>query len=1490
MFSLRRSRSARRSSQRRARQAFLGRAASRFFPLRLEALEPRLVLDGASLVQDLLPGPESSHPFIVGNVGDTVFFSAGNDDGTRSLWTVSGSQDPVLFANLEASAGAFELDGTLYFGASNGVHGHELWRTDGTAAGTTMVKDIREGQFGSFSGQGFALLDGEVYFSAFHPDYGSELWKTDGTEAGTALVRDIMPGAGGSEPREIVAAGGLVFFQANDGASGREVWRTDGTEQGTLLIKDVFPGSGNSFRPEELTVLGSAVFFRHGNLTTGEELWRTDGSEAGTVIVRDIYPGQTCRPAFCFSNHSRPEDITAIGDLLYFSADSAVGRELYKSDGTEAGTVLIKDIYPGTDGLGTPFRSNPTDFTALGGSVYFFTEHFDEFGQSELWKTDGTEAGTVQVKNLNPVERANAFRLTAIGQSLYFVACGDVTSGDDGGDPANCEPWVSDGTEAGTMVLHDINPGLGNSSPQGEFMAAGGAVFFNADDGEHGAELWRTGLAVASGADLEITISDSPDPVLLGELLTYTITVTNHGPEDASGVVVTASAPGSADFNSVMVPLGFVLSGETRSLELSFTPTAEGSFTAVAAVLGGEDDPDSSNNSDSESTLVQKPIPPITIELASATLEVSESQTEAVVTVTRTGPLDTGTASVEFTTVSGTAGARGIRDGLSRIEDYTTTSGTLFFKRGQISREIRIPIRDDAAIEGDESFQVVLSNPSANARLGEIASSAVTIQDNDPSINFAASSSEAAEGNARSKVLPINVTLSQAVIRPVTVTYTVTGGTATFGQDFAPQTGTLTFGSRATTRSIPLQIIGDTIFELDETVVIELSNPVGAFLGGSTRHRVTIKNDDPQPPPPDPGSTPATSLAIDLQTLPRQSFSHSISRTDVETFRVELGANEQLILDLDPSSVGTALPSSIMTILADDGVSVLNTIGASAEPEGGRVTNNPATLFQADADGGTYFVRLATTATAKGYGYTLHFHRIGVSEEVPTPELLNVPGPMYAWFDGVNTVGVTGPTGYGFTLDGAWQQTVTTTPKSSLRSQTLFLPSGSQFTMKSPQGVELPLLANGPIVITTAIQRWGNIVGRVTTQAIDFPVSLAIAPINDLMADAIGSEFLAFGLLAGQWRISLGANVLNTGRNTNAPVDEMLSGIPYLRQKGPIRMNANLGGFSLDYSVIETPIEWIFDPADPMLYVKADKVGDIKEAALAVSLHGLIEFTPQDAPDPQIDAGVTEFFGHIYGTGKVPFKIGPLPMEVEAEIVANVDADRDGKLLGDLRDVDELFDVLQGDFSEVREIINDVQLGANGTLIMTLQQKKEGDTIPAGTYTMESGRASVVLDGLEETIWVRAQQGGDLLSPDWLKRLNSSASIVTEGLITWDGDFFLSSTTSYSAGGIDFEYEIGFTHEGIFARIRGSVDWSVKFEYQGVRVSGTAIAELEANVFIEFDEHGVPHFSGSVTASGKLRYKGTNIFSGSIEALVRDKGFRFRFPKGVGGLDLDIFG
>ena len=1493
MFISSRRRSAPSSLNRYRRQVFLSRVASRYFPLRLETLEPRLALDGASLVQDFFPGPDSSHPFILGSLGDTVFFSAGNSDGTRSLWTISGSQNATLLANNEASGAGFELDGKLYFSASDGEHGFELWRTDGTEFGTQMVKDIRQGSFSSFPGQEFAVLDGELYFTAFHNDYGAELWKTDGTEDGTTLVKDILPGTAGSEPREIVAAGGLVFFTANDGTSGREVWRSDGTEAGTTLTRDVFPGGGNSFRPEELTALGNVIYFRHGNLSTGEELWRSNGTEAGTEIVRDTYPGQTCRPAFCFSNHSRPDEITAIGDLLYFSADSATGRELYTSDGTFDGTVLVKDIYPGTDGI-EPYRSNPSDFTPLGDSVYFFIEHFDEFGQSELWKTDGTEAGTMRVKDLNPLESANAFRLTAIGQSLYFVACGDVTGGDDGGTPTNCEPWISDGTEAGTGILHDIRPGLESSFPQGDFVAGKGTVFFNADDGEHGAELWRTGLTQSTGADLEVSIGDSPDPVSIGQLLTYTITVTNHGPDDATDVAVAVNVPDSADFSGVVEPLGAIPANQSRSFEIQLTPTTEGTLTALASVSGGEIDPHPGNNSDSESTLVRQPLSPITFALASATYEVSESQLEAVITVTRSGPLDAGAASIDFTTVNGTAGARSIRAGLARLEDYTTTSGTLVFRRGQTSREIRIPIRDDAAIEGDETFQVVLSNPSANAELGAIVSTVITLHDNDPSISFLASSSDRAEVGGRGIISPIAVVLSNPVInRSVTVGYAVVGGTATPGQDFRPQTGTITFRPRETRKSIPLEIVHDTLFEGNETVVFELTNAVNAFLGEKIRHRISIVDNDPQPPPVDPGSTTATALAIDLKTLPRQSYQQFISAADVDTFMVKLAGGERLALDVDPAGLGALLPSSKLVIRDENG-SVVTTVGASAEPDTGRVTNNAAQLFQADADGGTYYVQLTTTATGRGFGYSLGFHRIGVADEVPDPKLLNVSGPMYAWFDGDKAVGITGPTGYGFTLvanEGSnWEQQVNVVPHTALRSQTMTLNVGSRFTLTSPQGVALPLIANEAITISTKLQRWGDVFGVVTTSAINFPVSLSITPINDVLAEVFGSEVVALGALTGQWRISLGGKTrFRFGRNETAPVEQMLAGVPYLRHIGSLSaLTAQVGEFTLGDSPTTgtEPIDWIFDPADPMLYIRIDKeLGAAKNPGLAISKHGLLEYRPSEEPNPEIDAGLTEIFGHVFLVGKVKFKLGPAPMEVQAANVFNLDADRDGQFLAGLATADDLRDIITGDFSQFRDILHDVQFGANGRLDMVLDLK--ATELPFGL-----ANTSVVVNGLDETIWVRAEQENPLAGTP-LADAFASVTGAFEGMVNWDGDFLFATTVDYGLFGAHLIFDLLITNDGIAAQVAGRIEWSVNIDYLAGTVSGKAIAEISGRVEIDFDDLGHPHFSGSITSHGKLtaRIAGDNrtLFSGSIDAAVRKSGFRFKFPRGVGSIDLDVF-
>ena len=246
----------------------------------------------------------------------------------------------------------------------------------------------------------------------------------------------------------------------------------------------------------------------------------------------------------------------------------------------------------------------------------------------------------------------------------------------------------------------------------------------------------------------------------------------------------------------------------------------------------------------------------------------------------------------------------------------------------------------------------------------------------------------------------------------------------------------------------------------------------------------------------------------------------------------------------------------------------------------------------------------------------MHFHRIGVSENVPAPELLNVSGPMFAWFrdnpSGDDTVGITGPTGYGFTLDGPW--THTTQGVGAKKWQTLTISAGSRFTLASPQGVELPLIANGKITIKTKPNLWGDMVGEVTTTAIKFPVSLGIDPINDLLADAFGSD-VSVGVLTADWRISLGGKVFaKGGTDKTDSIEPLLSGVPYLRQQKPVTISAHIGEFDFDYEVTDNPIDIAFDPGDPMLYLRADEIQSLKKPALGLSRHGLLEFVGQRDP------------------------------------------------------------------------------------------------------------------------------------------------------------------------------------------------------------------------------------------------------------------------------------
>ena len=192
-----------------------------------------------------------------------------------------------------------DVGGTLFFLANDGLNGRELWTSDGTEAGTVLVKDIRPAQYTS-DADWLTDVGGTLFFTAEDGVHGEELWTSDGTEAGTVLVKDINPGSAGDSPYSLTEVGGTLYFAANDDVHGHELWTTDGTEAGTVLVKDISPDDSGYYSydgPSWLTDVGGNLFFAVDDDVHGEEVWESDGTEAGTTMVNDINQGGWFRVA-----------------------------------------------------------------------------------------------------------------------------------------------------------------------------------------------------------------------------------------------------------------------------------------------------------------------------------------------------------------------------------------------------------------------------------------------------------------------------------------------------------------------------------------------------------------------------------------------------------------------------------------------------------------------------------------------------------------------------------------------------------------------------------------------------------------------------------------------------------------------------------------------------------------------------------------------------------------------------------------------------------------------------------------------------------------------------------------------------------------------------------------------------------------------------------------------------------------------------------------
>lgn len=462
---------------------------------------------------------------------------------------------PVLVKDIVGGSGSsipdfswpLAVGNSVIFAANDGTSGYEYWRTDGSGAGTSLLKDIYPGSKDGASDAGRPMLAGSLLYFMPKDSSGRYLWKSDGTTAGTAKVASL-PSYGA---QLLSGVGDILYYSNSSSAAGYELWRTDGTTAGTGMVADINPGTANSGIKAGVAI-GNIYYFTATDGVHGQEIWRTDGTAAGTTMVKDICPPEIT---------TAPSSLTAVGNTLYFQANDGVhGSELWRSDGTAAGTMLVRNFAPGTvhGGYGA--------LCGAGGLLYFYAK-VDSV--QALWRSDGTDAGTFPVLTL--ASSLSSTSMKAWGNSLVF-------SPDIPGDNLSTF-WKSDGTVAGTLPF---KAGI-TTYPELIFGAAGGGFYFCT---KRGGALWQSdGTAAGTYAvgDLSAggTMSSYLEPVMLGGKILLSARDSTYGEEmrafDTAPPSISKAEISGATKTGAKIKVAVNPNGSATSATLRFGP--KGTYT-----------------------------------------------------------------------------------------------------------------------------------------------------------------------------------------------------------------------------------------------------------------------------------------------------------------------------------------------------------------------------------------------------------------------------------------------------------------------------------------------------------------------------------------------------------------------------------------------------------------------------------------------------------------------------------------------------------------------------------------------------------------------------------------------------------------------------------------------------------------------------------------------------------------------------------------------